>query len=302
MAKDIDRSVLIIACDKADIVALMHILGPGCSVHLAKNGMDGIELAEKYTPDLIILDTKMPDTDCGELLLALKSAEATKDTPVVFVTESGDHVEVIESFFSLGAAEYTSKPFCQAAVRARLEIQMNMLNMAQRIEQLTVTDQLTGIPNRRSFDARLEMEWGRALRERAPISILKLELDGFRNFNETHGIQQGDVALQTFARTFPSLLKRHGDLAARWSGDEFVALLVNTGSSGALHVAEMIRKGVEGMEIPGADGLDAKLSVSIGVNTRTHGENCSIDEFFAAADLALFSAKKLGGNRVCSND
>ena len=163
----------------------------------------------------------------------------------------------------------------------------------------SMKDQLTGIPNRRSFDNRLELEWQRAVRERTPVSILMMDIDKFKTYNDTFGHQQGDITLQVIANTIRDSLKRKVDFAARWGGEEFIVLLPGTDTTGAARVAENIRKAVENAVIPCEDERGKKATISIGVNTRIPEAETGMTEFIEEADTALYRAKEEGRNRVC---
>jgi len=300
---DIDtrNTVLIIDDEKANIIALTHILSSDYKIYAAKSGRDGIELASNYMPDVILLDIRMPGMDGYETLSCLKYSEKTQKIPVIFITGLSNRGDE-EKGLSFGAADYITKPFSTHVVKMRVENQIKMINQLRMIEKLSMTDQLTGIPNRRSFDIRLRSEWKRTLREKMPISIMMLDIDFFKKYNDDYGHQQGDIALQSFARALYNELKRPGDFSARWGGEEFAALLTNTDSAGALDVAEQIRKSIEEMDIYHDSGLKpsaAKLTVSIGVNTSEHSNRTSIDDFISKADEALYRAKNQGRNRVC---
>jgi len=169
-----------------------------------------------------------------------------------------------------------------------------------RLSDLGIIDQLTKLPNRRSFDNRLTLEWNRAVREKMPLSILMLDIDHFKDYNDTYGHQQGDIALQTVAGVIPKPIKRAIDFVARWGGEEFVVLLPNTDSNGAMRVAEEIRTKVENIAIPSIDdGTTKNVTVSIGINTQIPSPNKTIGELIAKADEALYRAKKAGRNKVC---
>ena len=161
-----------------------------------------------------------------------------------------------------------------------------------------IRDQLTGIPNRRSFDNRLCWEWNRAVREKEPISVLIIDVDKFKNYNDTHGHQQGDVALQTVAKSIKQSIKRSIDFAARWGGEEFVVLLPTTDAEGAISVAEKIRAAIENAKIPCADASGAKVTVSVGISTKIPMQDSSIENFIFTADTALYRAKEMGRNSV----
>ena len=161
---------------------------------------------------------------------------------------------------------------------------------------VSTTDKLTGIPNRRSFDNRLDLEWNRAKRDKTPLSLLMIDIDKFKVYNDAFGHQQGDLALQTIAASLTHLLKRSTDFAARWGGEEFTCLLPVTDAKHAISVAESIRAGIEKTVIPCIDERADKITVSIGINTLIPTSSCTIKSFLAAADIALYKAKEKGRN------
>ena len=175
--------------------------------------------------------------------------------------------------------------------------------LAERIIKLSsqgMEDHLTGLPNRRSYHNRLQIEWGRAMREGIPLSMLMLDVDQFKTYNDTYGHQQGDVVLQTVAKTIPRPIRRSSDFIARWGGEEFAVLLPNTPSAGALRVAENIRSRIELEDVPSLEGgLAKKVTVSIGVGTLIPQPNDLADKLISHADAALYRAKETGRNRVC---
>jgi diguanylate cyclase (GGDEF)-like protein len=166
------------------------------------------------------------------------------------------------------------------------------------LEYMSLTDQLTGLPNRRNFDMRLDIEWRIAIREKQSISFLMLDIDHFKSYNDRYGHQQGDEVLRWIAKTIEKTLKRPGDFVARWGGEEFAILLSNTNATGALKIAEDIRTNVEDMKVPLLDGTIVKLTVSIGLNTQAP-ENSPLEAFISVADKELYRAKETGRNRVC---
>jgi diguanylate cyclase (GGDEF)-like protein len=157
------------------------------------------------------------------------------------------------------------------------------------LEYLSLTDQLTGLPNRRNFDMRLDIEWRIAIREKQAISFMMLDIDDFKSYNDKFGHQQGDEVLRIIAKTIEQTLKRPSDFVARWGGEEFAILLSNTGVEGALKIAELIRVNVE----------KTNITVSIGVNTQSPEQSSSLESFISVADKELYKAKGMGKNRVC---
>jgi len=292
-----ENSLLIIDDEKVNLKILTHILSPEYTIYTATNGANGIKIAREYMPDLILLDILMPEMDGYETLAEIKKYEKTRKIPVIFITGL-DSEKDEEKGLALDAADYIIKPFSALIVKLRVRNQIQMINQLRTIEYLSMHDQLTQLPNRRSFDERLHMEWNQAIRERTPISILMTDLDKFKKFNDVYGHQQGDMVLRVIAKIFPQSLKRPGDFAARWGGEEFAVLLPNTPLAGAMDIAEKIRSEVEKTDIPCPDGSIIKITISIGVNSQQPTADSSITNFISAADKALYDAKQAGRNRV----
>jgi len=297
MDEERQNSLLIVDDEKMNLKILTHILGDEYIIYSASNGESAIEKAREYLPDLILLDIIMPGMDGYQTIAELKKIEATRKIPVIFAS-SLDTNEAEERGLNLNAADYVAKPFHAALLKLRVRNQIQIVNQMRTIERLSLTDPLTGIPNRRSFDDRLRMEWSQAIRENTPISLLMMDLDNFKTLNDTYGHKQGDVALQVIARVFSDSFRRPGDFSARWGGEEFVILLPNTPVSGAIEVAEHIRSTVENTAIPCPDGSSIQTTISIGINSLTPGTESSLDKFLSNADKALYAAKQAGRNRL----
>jgi len=292
------NSLLIVDDEKSNILELTHILSPEYTIRVAKDGFDAIEVANQHLPDVILLDIIMPDMDGYEVINTLKSSDETKAIPVIFITGLNEAKDE-EKGLALGAADYINKPFSPSIVKLRVKNQIQMLNYIRVIEGLSMIDQLTKIPNRRSFDERLHLEWFRAIRDKMPISLIYADIDNFKFYNDTYGHQQGDMALHTVALVFTQVLKRSVDFVARIGGEEFVVLLTNTDKDKAMNIAERLRKNVEDVQIPRADGKISRITISVGVHTLTPAPENSVDDFIRFADEALYAAKKGGRNRVC---
>jgi len=159
----------------------------------------------------------------------------------------------------------------------------------KQLEHISLTDQLTNIPNRRNFDYHLNSEWRRAIREGLHISLLMLDVDKFKFHNDTYGHQRGDEVLKEVAKSIEQTIKRPGDLVARWGGEEFAVLLPNTHAKGALEIAEAIHANV---------GRTTEVTVSVGVITLMPEHDSSMDRFISAADDALYKAKETGRDRI----
>ncbi|TXD57340.1 GGDEF domain-containing protein [Ralstonia sp. TCR112] len=166
------------------------------------------------------------------------------------------------------------------------------------LRELTQTDPLTGLKNRRALDVALENEWDRLQRNDSRLSVLFVDADHFKRYNDEHGHAQGDIALQYLAHCISKHARRRGDLAARYGGEEFVVLLPDTGETGATRIAEAIRAEVEGTRAGPGDTALAPFTVSIGCATARRASFASLTALTKAADDALYEAKRKGRNRV----
>jgi two-component system chemotaxis family response regulator WspR len=150
-------------------------------------------------------------------------------------------------------------------VRLRVRNQIQIINQIRHIHEISTSDDLTGIGNRRFFCDQLDQEWNRAVRNRSRLSCMMIDINNFKRYNDLHGLLQGDRALKIVAQTVRSSLTRAVDKLARWGGDEFCVILPDTEPSGARSVAERIRKNVDMISIPLPDGSPSQTSVNIGV-------------------------------------
>lgn len=166
------------------------------------------------------------------------------------------------------------------------------------LERLAAFDGLTGIANRRSFDEKLALEWLRARREKLPISLMMLDVDHFKPFNDSYGHQAGDDCLRRIAECLAAIVFRPGDLVARYGGEEFAMVLPACDVEGALIVADRVRDAVTRLAIPHAGGAFGHVTVSIGVSSGVPSQGIDPDSMIKAADTALYRAKHEGRDRV----
>lgn len=299
--------VLIVDDERSNLEVLSRILKPGCvdSVHsnytlsVAKSGQTALAKATSDKPDLILLDIIMPDMSGYEVLSILQESEDTRSIPVIIITGLSS-VKEEEKGFAMGAVDYITKPFHSSIVRARVKTQLRIIEQMRTIERLGLIDVLTNITNRRGFDNQITMEWGRAIREKSSISLLMIDIDRFKEFNDTYGHQQGDVILKAVAKILESTLKRPTDFIARWGGEEFAVLLPDAEIDGALKVAESIRENIEAAIFPSICGQTSlNVTVSIGAASMDPVIDSEISDFVGRADKALYAAKEAGRNRVC---
>jgi len=291
------NTILIVGDDSYNLMLLSNLLKSEYEVRTALSGAAGLEAAEKFLPDLILLDILIKESDGFQVFQALKDSNLTAHIPIVLLTGLDNRNDEIKGL-ELGAVDYINKPFDDIIVKLRVHQQIRNINQIRTIAHLSMYDQLTEIPNRRNFDDRMNAEWGRAIRENLSIGLLIVDIDHFKLYNDKYGHQQGDKTLKAVAQGINNALTRSSDFSARWGGEEFTVLLPNTDAAGGVMVAERIREAVAALEIPCANGDISRVTVSIGVTIHTPTRDCSIDEFISDADKALYQSKSSGRNKV----
>ncbi len=297
----IEKTTILIVDDQpANLMVLARLLKEDYHILAANNGARALEIAAGHNPPiLILLDIEMPGMDGYEVCRKLKASERTSGIAVIFVT-ARDSAEDEEMGFSLGAVDYISKPFQPAIVRARVHNHVTLKIKTDMLEKLSQLDGLTNIPNRRNFEETMHREWARANRSGQPLSLIMMDIDHFKLYNDHYGHGAGDDCLRRVARTLIKTLTRPTDLIARYGGEEFVALLPETDESGALHVAERLRAAVEAAAIPHQCSLTSQfVTLSVGIATHSIRKIKKDSRHLQqSADQALYRAKERGRNRI----
>lgn len=288
---------ILIVDDAMENVQILHqALQDEHDVLFAMNGAKAIHIAQHQQPDLILLDAMMPDMDGYAVCAALRASAATRDIPIIFVTalkSPEDETRALDA----GAADFISKPVNAAVVRARVRTQLTVKRQSDALRELTLTDGLTGVANRRAFDERLGAEWRRCARARVPLALLLVDIDHFKRFNDAYGHQAGDACLQKCADAMRAAARRPQDLVARYGGEEFAILLPHEDLAGAETVAQRVMAGIAALAIPhesSSSGLH--ITVSMGVTSMTPDETADSASIITAADALLYEAKAAGRN------
>jgi diguanylate cyclase (GGDEF)-like protein len=298
-------SILIVDDDTMYLDILRDLLQDTYVIHVAQTGPSAIMLAEEVRPDVILLDVVIPGMTGYEVFSALQENEATRHIPVIFISGLTD-MEEQEKGYLLGAAEYVQKPCGKVVLHAKIETQLKIVEYSQIINQIGLLDPLTGLPLRRRFIYRLNEEWRRNCRTQTAISLLLIDIDNFRDFNQKYGYLLGDAALKQIGLVCKNSVHRPADTAATLGGGMFALLLPGTDDSGAAKIAQDVLLTAEDTEIiPLNSEKAAKLTVSIGIATLTpkkedlqsNGDKI-IDDFMSAALEKLQEAKASGKNRI----
>jgi diguanylate cyclase (GGDEF)-like protein len=297
-----ERQTILIVDDVPENVEIADaMLGGTYDTVCATNGRDAIAIASEQHPDLILLDVMMPDLGGLDVCARLKSNTRTRDIPVIFLTSLSDQADEAKGL-DAGAIDYIAKPFNAPIVMARVRNHLELKRCRDELEQLTMTDALTGVANRRRGHAALDQEWRRALRKVLPLSLLMIDIDCFKQFNDRYGHPSGDDCLVQVAQALAAHVHRPTDLVARYGGEEFLCLLPETNAVGVREVAERLRDAVSALRIPHpGSNPTGYVTISIGCATAVPGGSLVAADLVRLADTMLYDAKRDGRNRVAAS-
>lgn len=318
---DFDVMVLLVD-DQAMIgeaVRRMLASEAGVDFHYCSDPAEAVAMALRIRPTVILQDLVMPGIDGLELVREYRQTEPLRDLPII-VLSSKEDPKVKSQAFATGANDYLVKlpdtieliariryhSRAYQALRQRDEAyralrlsQQQLLESNLALQQAMKMDGLTGLSNRRHFDEYLDIEWKRARREQQDLSLLMIDVDYFKLYNDNFGHVMGDDALRSVAQVIAQSFSRPGDLAARYGGEEFAVILPNTSADGARSLADEARRAVQSLAIAHvAPVADAPLTVSIGVATVVPDRDMQPVALIQRADAALYEAKENGRNCV----
>jgi two-component system, chemotaxis family, response regulator WspR len=279
--------------------------------------------AKEAKPTVILQDLAMPGIDGLDLVRRYREDLATASIPIIVLSTREDPA-VKSDAFKAGANDYLVKLPDRVELVARIRYHSNayryqlqrdeayrelhesrqqLLEKNIELQRLTNVDGLTGLSNRRYLDEYLTAEWKRAIRTQKPLSILMVDVDHFKQYNDTYGHLSGDEILRRVARAIGDNFSRSTDLAARFGGEEFVVVLADTPYSGALYLGDKVCRAVEALRLPHiASGVGKFLTVSVGGATRVPRPGDRFSLLVDAADKALYAAKRAGRNRAVAHD
>jgi diguanylate cyclase (GGDEF)-like protein len=238
----------------------------------------------------------MPGMDGFDTCRHLKQNLATQDIPVIFMTAMADTADKVKGF-QVGAVDYITKPIQQDELLARLTTHLSLKRKSDLLLKLASLDSLTEIPNRRAFDLALNNGWRSSMKSGEPLSVVMLDVDMFKQYNDHYGHSAGDLCLHRIAQALSGSVRRSVDVVARYGGEEFAVVLPETDLAGSVTIAEELRALIKehGFEF---EGEHIPVSASIGCAELADGHDGV--KLIKAADLKLYDAKRAGRNRVCS--
>lgn len=283
----------------------------GYTTTFATNGEQALERVKFSHPDLILLDLMMPGMNGLQVCKRLKSDPDTQDILVIFLTASQEDSHLMKAF-ELGAVDYINKPFKAPELLARVQTHLDLKHtrdelrealekqdkLVQDLHKLATTDALTGIPNRRQIWDWGKQELERAYRYQRPLSLFVLDVDHFKEINDTYGHSAGDRALKAMTEVVMETL-RTSDRFGRFGGEEFVGILPETDLAEGIQVAERVRKMIADLSVELTEEKRVQFTVSIGI-TSYHEKNAdsNLEDLLRQADRSLYEAKQQGRDRV----
>jgi len=293
------QKILIVDNMQVNLNELSQALkSPEYEIFFAKNGTSALEVARSEIPDLILLDIAMPEMDGYAVCRQLKKDGITQNIPVIFLKERESEEDEAKGL-ELGAVDYISKPCRPPLVKARVKTYMELKRQEDIVEKISAIDGLTGIANRRHFDQVLEQEWRRAIRGFSRLSLIIIDIDYFRLFNENYGCTAGDDCLKQVAQALDHKAKRSTDLLARYQGDQFACLLPLTEAKGAFVMANKLRDCIISLNMPhGYSAVADHVTISQGIATLLPYPHSEPTKLIVSAEKALEQAKLEGRNQI----
>lgn len=306
-------SILLVDDDPLLVQLIAAMLSDLGRIRFATSGDAALRLMAQETPDVVLLDAEMPGMSGVEVCRMLRSCGEYDDIPVIFVTAHRDE-EFELRCFEAGAVDFIHKPVSAPLLRARVRTHVRLKLALDTIRRMALTDPLTGLTNRRAFDGLLARESKQAQRSSTPLGMLMVDVDFFKQYNDSYGHPAGDACLAGVAHALQDALMRPHDTVARYGGEEFAVLLPNAGIDGVRVVAERLLQAVRALEIPHRHGVGGKVSISLGGAVMTpgpadrglapvdSGATGSVAALVWRADQALYLAKQQGRARACFDE
>ncbi|MBK5418643.1 diguanylate cyclase [Pseudomonas sp. TH31] len=297
-----NRPKLLIVDDQPTNIRVLHeLFREDCDVFMATSGEQAISVCQSQLPDLILLDVVMEGMDGHEVCRRLKVDPVTQGIPIIFITAQQQESDE-ELGLGLGAVDFISKPINPTIVRARVRTHLTLKLQSDLLRSMALMDGLTGVANRRKFNEDILADWRLCFREQKPLSLILVDVDYFKRYNDQYGHQAGDGCLKSIAQALSETVRRPYDLVARYGGEEFACVLPNTVLSGAVEIAERMQERVRALGIEhSASDVDRVVTISLGVATLTPTGDLEFQALIEAADKQLYEAKSAGRARVCSS-
>lgn len=293
----VEKPCLLVIDDQPTNIRIIHELFQSeMKVIMATSGEAGLSIARRTIPDIILLDVLMESMDGYEVCRQLKNDPQLKNIPVIFITAKLDEEDEVKGF-NLGAVDFIRKPINSTITKVRVNTHLVHKQQQDLLRGLALLDGLTGIANRRKFDAELNSMWRHCLREQTPLVLIMIDIDYFKQFNDHYGHAQGDWVLRSMARCLNGLVGRPQDLVARVGGEEFVILLPNTALNNISGILDKLFLAIRELNIPHEKSPFGQLTISAGYAGVIPDSESLCADLYNQADSALYMAKEKGRNQ-----
>ncbi|MBZ0233156.1 MAG: diguanylate cyclase [Deltaproteobacteria bacterium] len=279
--------ILVVDDEEHTRLALAELLGgEGFDVATASNGVEAIEQIQRMPPDLVLCDVRMPRADGLQVVQTLRHRSATANVPVIMVSASSEKERRVAAL-EMGADDFVAKPVDPDELMARIKVQLRHVHHQRELERRSSIDPLTGVLNRRGLMAELRREQARSERDGTPLSLLVIDVDGFKGINDRYGHQIGDSVLRILARSLADEV-RSVDLVGRTGGDEFVVIAPHADAAAAARLKQRLLQLV--VRVAVAPDSDVRVAFSVGDATLQQGE--ALDAVLDRADRAMYRSKR----------
>ena len=291
--------ILLVDDQPLNIKILHQLFHQEFEMYMATSGEQAIEVCRKTKPDLILLDIEMPGMGGLEVCETLKRDPLTANTAIIFVTAHFDEEQEVKGF-EVGGVDFIHKPINSIITRVRVQNQFLLKRQSDLLRSFALIDSLTGLANRRQFELCLPESWRHCVRYSKPLSLMMLDVDFFKHYNDTYGHQKGDDCLRFVAEAITSVIHRPFDVVARYGGEEFICILPDTALDGGLSIAEKMINAVEALSIEHkGSSISSSVTISAGVASIFPSQDLTWQSVIEDADKQLYQAKENGRNRVC---
>lgn len=325
----INTSILVVDDRQENLFAMGELIQtyfPNTQIVTALSGTKALEMTMENDFALILLDVQMPEMDGFETASLLRGRKKTSGIPIIFVTANYNSDIHIFKGYESGAVDFLSKPLNPKILASKIRIFLQLYEQREKLKQqnillekkldeleklysklevsnkqlteISMQDGLTGIANRRFFNDIFKQQWNRGKKLKSPLSLIMLDIDHFKAFNDNYGHLEGDSCLKMVANVLSEELCRQTDLVARYGGEEFVILLPDTDCEGAGIAAHRLRESIEELNIPHPGPWGDFLTISLGCCTVMPGDNIVSEQLLSNADEALYRAKANGRNCI----
>ncbi|WP_281547108.1 diguanylate cyclase [Pseudoalteromonas sp. PAR1] len=296
----LDESVILIVDDEPiNTTVIESLLAPHFKTLTADCGESVLPMCESHSPDLILLDVNLGNTNGLDVCKQLKAHSQYCHIPVIFITSIMD-LEAQDKCWQVGGVDFVSKPVYGNILLNKVNVHLTIKKQADLLKTMCEQDSLTGLNNRRYLQSTLEQNIRLAKRYDNPLSVLMIDIDWFKEYNDTFGHQQGDECLKLVAQEIKRSVNRSTDTTVRFGGEEFLCVLPDTDIQGAQYIAHKLLANVKALNITHPNPEATTVSISIGSATLQGHENLDSEQLIKCADKALYQAKHRGRNcSVC---